>query len=106
MKFFVKKRGKDSFLSLWFRNLFPVLLGIGIGIFFLLEGINAALAQDTSSSSALLQGAPEGEVKGKESPAKIWQAYREFAQKGSWDKSRNELELIHSTTATPWERRR
>jgi hypothetical protein len=97
MKVFRKKRekGPPASSSPWFRNLLPVLLGIGIGVLFLLGSSKGALAQEISSSSPRLQETQEEEGKGKESPAKIWQSYREFAQKGAWDKSRNELEKLY-----------
>jgi tetratricopeptide (TPR) repeat protein len=97
MKVFRKKRERDSppSASPWFGCILPVLLGIGIGALFLLGSGKGALAQDISSSGPRLQETLEGEGKGKESPAKIWQSYREFAQKGAWDKSRNELEKLY-----------
>ena len=95
MKLFLKQRGKGFSPFLWFRNILPALLGIGIGFFFLLGSSQATFAQDTSPLSARLQGALEGEEKGKESPAKIWQAYRESTQKGTWNKSGNELEKLY-----------
>jgi tetratricopeptide (TPR) repeat protein len=90
---FLKERRKDFSSFLGFRKILPVLLGIGI--FFLLGGGKTTLAQDSSPISPRLQGALEGEAKGKESPAKIWQAYREFVQKGAWNKCGNELEKLY-----------
>jgi len=91
----LKEREKKFLFPLWIRNILPVLLGIGIGVLFLLGSGRGVLAQDPSSLSARLKEALEGEGKGKETPTEIWGAYRQFAQRGAWDKSGNELEKLY-----------
>ncbi len=97
MKVLLTKRKKGSSLFSCLRTLhfLLALLGIGLGFLFLLEGPSVARAQDLAPAYPRLLAALEAENKGKESPAKIWQSYRDFAQKGAWEESRNELEKLY-----------
>ena len=90
-----RKKGSSPFSCLRTLHFLSALLGIGLGFLFLLEGPSVARAQDLAPAYPRLLAALEAENKGKESPAKIWQSYRDFAQKGAWEESRNELEKLY-----------
>ena len=89
------KKGFSPSFPIWIGYRLPFLLGVLLGVIFLSGFIPAASAQETSQAFSPLAVSPDGEIKGKESPAKIWQSYREAGQKGSWDKSRSELEKLY-----------
>ena len=92
-----RNSNKNLFLRFSIRTApcLSLLLGIVLGIFSFSEAVREASAQGISPASPLAVVLSEAEIKGKESPAKIWQSYRESAQKGEWEKSRNELETLY-----------
>ena len=97
MNFWLQKEGKGypSSPLLGRCEFLPILLGISFAILFFWGPVKDGIAQEPSFLAVGPSSAFEPEKKEKESGVRIWQAHREFLQKGVWDKSQNELEKLY-----------